>query len=134
MLANSHRAEQPGESISAPDERFQKCAVELDLLAAVQQNERTGPVRIPDGKPAAGRRLPKQGGCQVQLQHDVLAKYWSETIEECTARLKFFHDRLNYNASQSSGRKYLRDTYPKVDPSETRGREAAIAVPRPVDQ
>ncbi len=74
MLANSHRAEQPGESISAPDERFQKCAVELDLLAAVQQNERTGPARIPDGKPAAGRRLPKQGGCQVQLQHDVFGQ------------------------------------------------------------
>jgi hypothetical protein len=28
-----------------------------------------------------------------------LAKYWSEIIGECTARLKFFHDRLNYNAS-----------------------------------
>ncbi len=34
-----------------------------DLRGAVQPNERTGPARIPDGKPAAGGRLPKQGGC-----------------------------------------------------------------------
>ena len=51
----------------------------------------------------------------------IWAKSWSEIIEECTARLKFFQDRLNYNASQSSGRKYLRETYPKfIPPSPTR--------------
>ena len=46
----------------------------------------------------------------------IWAKSWSEIIEECTGRLKFFQDRLNYNASQSSGRKYLRETYPKFIP------------------
>ena len=46
----------------------------------------------------------------------IWAKSWSEIIEECTGRLKFFQDRLNYNAGQSSGRKYLRETYPKFIP------------------
>lgn len=54
----------------------------------------------------------------MQLNMTIWAKSWSEIIEEFTARPKFFHDRLNYNASQSSGRKYLRDTYPKFIPAK----------------
>jgi hypothetical protein len=47
----------------------------------------------------------------------VWAKTWSEVIEQCSARLRFFQDRLNYNASQNSGIQFLRDTYPKFIPS-----------------
>ena len=46
----------------------------------------------------------------------IWAKSWAEIIEECTARLKFFQDCLNYNASRSSGRQYVRETYPKLSP------------------
>ena len=47
----------------------------------------------------------------------IWAKSWSKRLlRNAPARLKFFQDRLNYNASQSSGRKYLRDTYPKFIP------------------
>jgi len=50
----------------------------------------------------------------------VWAKTWSEVIEQCTGRLKFFQERLNYNASQSTGRKHLQDTYPKFIPKFVR--------------
>ena len=46
----------------------------------------------------------------------VWAKTWSEIIEQCTGRLKFFQERLNYSASLSTGRKHLQDTYPKFIP------------------
>jgi hypothetical protein len=47
----------------------------------------------------------------------IWAKSWSEIIEQCTARLRFFQERLNYSANQSSGKQFLRDTYPKFIPS-----------------
>ena len=50
----------------------------------------------------------------------VWAKTWSEIIEQCTGRLKFFQERLNYNASLSSGRRHLQDTYPKFIPKIVR--------------
>jgi hypothetical protein len=46
----------------------------------------------------------------------IWAKSWAEVIEQCSARLRFFRERLNYNASQSSGKKFLIDTYPKFIP------------------
>lgn len=51
----------------------------------------------------------------------IWAKSWAVIIEECTARLKFFQDRLNHNASQSSDRQYLRETYPKFIPPKPEG-------------
>jgi hypothetical protein len=55
----------------------------------------------------------------------IWARTWSEVIEQCTGRLKFFQERLNYTASQSSGRKYLQDTYPKFIPRKATGERAA---------
>lgn len=47
----------------------------------------------------------------------VWAKSWSEVIEDCYSRLRFFQERLNYNASHSSGKQFLQTTYPKFIPS-----------------
>ena len=82
----------------AADERFPKRPDELDLLGAVEQNERTGTARIPNGKSTSGRRLQSKADARRNYNMTIWAKSWSEIIEECTARLKFFQDRLNYNA------------------------------------
>jgi hypothetical protein len=52
----------------------------------------------------------------VQLQHDDLGEVVVRDHRGMHGALKFFQDRLNYNTSQSSGRKYLRETYPKFIP------------------
>src|SRR5690242_5382801 len=47
----------------------------------------------------------------------VWAKSCAEVIEDCTSRLRFFQERLNYTASHSSGKQFLVDTYPKFIPN-----------------
>ena len=55
------------------------------------------------------------------------AKSWAEVIEQCSARLRFFRERLNYNASQSSGKRFLIDTYPKFIPKFEKGETDSAA-------
>jgi hypothetical protein len=50
----------------------------------------------------------------------VWAKSWGEVIEDCSSRLRFFQEKLNYTASHSSGKKFLTDTYPKFIPNFTK--------------
>jgi hypothetical protein len=100
----------------ARDERFQGLNTAWTFWAL--SNEMTDEARFKT------EQSDRPRGMVYQMKNDpnknysitVWAKTWSEVIEQCTGRLKFFQERLNYNASQSSGRQFLRDTYPKFIP------------------
>lgn len=50
------------------------------------------------------------------FQISIWVKTWSQITDECKARLKFFKDRLDYNADRTSAIQYLRQTYSKYLP------------------
>lgn len=46
----------------------------------------------------------------------VWVKEWGEVIQECQERLKFFQEKLDYNATMNGGREYLNKTHEKYLP------------------
>ncbi len=101
----------------ARDERFQGVNTAWTFWAL--SNEMTDEARFKT------EQSDRPRGMVYQMKNDpsknysitVWAKTWSEVIEQCMGRLKFFQERLNYSASLSTGRKYLQDTYPKFIPT-----------------
>lgn len=100
----------------AADERFQNVRTNWTFWAL--SNKMTDQAQLESQMENQPRGVVYQSKADARRNYNmtIWAKTWSEIIEECTIRLKFFQDRLNYNASQSSGRKYLRETYPKFIP------------------
>jgi hypothetical protein len=100
----------------AADERFQNVRTNWTFWAlSNKMNEQPQLESQMENQPQ-GVVYQSKADARRNYNMTIWAKSWSEIIEECTTRLKFFQDRLNYNASQSSGRKYLREAYPKFIP------------------
>jgi hypothetical protein len=100
----------------AADERFQNVRTNWTFWAL--SNKMTDQAQLEaqmEGQPQ-GVVYQSKADARRNYNLTVWAKTWSEVIEQCSARLKFFQDRLNYNASQNSGIQFLRDTYPKFIP------------------
>src|SRR5207253_4114363 len=100
----------------AGDERFQNVRTNWTFWAlSNRMNEQAQLEAQLDGQPQ-GVVYQSKADARRNYNMTIWAKTWSEVIEQCTGRLKFFQDRLNYNASQSSGKQFLRDTYSKFIP------------------
>jgi hypothetical protein len=102
----------------AVDERFQGVSTNWTFWSL--SNEMTPEALFKTRQKDRPKGLAFQGPDDPQKNFNIAiwAKTWSEVIEQCTGRLKFFQERLNYNASQSSGRKHLQETYPKFIPKK----------------
>ena len=101
----------------AADERFQNVRTNWTFWAL--SNKMTEQAQLEaqmEGQPQ-GVVYQSKADARRNYNMTVWAKTWSEVIEQCSARLRFFQDRLNYNASQNSGIQFLRDTYPKFIPN-----------------
>ncbi len=105
----------------ATDERFQGISTTWTFWSL--SNELTPEARFKTEQKDRPKGMAFQGPNDPQKNFNITiwAKQWNEVIEQCTGRLKFFQERLNYNASQSSGRKYLQETYPKFIPKKAKG-------------
>jgi hypothetical protein len=100
----------------AADERFQNVRTNWTFWALSNKMNEQAQLESQMENQPQGVVYQSKADARRNYNMTIWAKSWSEIIEECTGRLKFFQDRLNYNASQSSGRKYLRETYPKFIP------------------
>jgi len=100
----------------AADERFQNVRTNWTFWALSNKMNEHAQLESQMENQPQGVVYQSKADARRNYNMTIWAKSWSEIIEECTARLKFFQDRLNYNASQSSGRKYLREAYPKFIP------------------
>jgi hypothetical protein len=100
----------------ATDERFQNVRTNWTFWALSNKMSEQAVLEAQMENQPQGVVYQSKADARRNYNMTIWAKTWSEIIEECTARLKFFQDRLNYNASQSSGRKYLHETYPKFIP------------------
>jgi hypothetical protein len=100
----------------AADERFQNVPTNWTFWClSNKMNEQAQLEAQLDGQPR-GVVYPGKPSPTRNYTMTIWAKSWAEVIEQCAGRLKFFQERLNYNASQSSGKQFLRDTYPKFIP------------------
>lgn len=100
----------------AADERFQNVPTNWTFWClSNRMNEQAQLEAQLDGQPR-GVVYPGKPSPARNYTMTIWAKSWAEVIEQCAGRLKFFQERLNYNASQSSGKQFLRDTYPKFIP------------------
>ncbi len=100
----------------AADERFQNVPTNWTFWClSNKMNEQAQLEAQLDGQPR-GVVYPGKPSPARNYTMTIWAKSWAEVIEQCAGRLKFFQERLNYNASQSSGKQFLRDTYPKFIP------------------
>jgi hypothetical protein len=100
----------------AADERFQNVRTNWTFWALSNKMNEQAQLESQMENQPRGVVYQSKSDARRNYNMTIWAKSWAEIIEECTARLKFFQDRLNYNASQSSGRQYLRETYPKFIP------------------
>jgi hypothetical protein len=100
----------------AADERFQNVRTNWTFWALSNKMNEQAQLESQMENQPQGVVYQSKADARRNYNMTIWAKSWSEIIYECTTRLKFFQDRLNYNASQSSGRKYLREAYPKFIP------------------
>jgi hypothetical protein len=101
----------------AADERFQNVRTNWTFWALSNQMTEQAQLEAQmEGQPQ-GVVYQSKADARRNYNMTVWAKTWSEVIEQCSTRLRFFQDRLNYNASQNSGIQFLRDTYPKFIPN-----------------
>jgi hypothetical protein len=105
-------------SVSA-DERFSGTRVrwtfwavsnEMDDLAQTESSQ-------------ANRPLGVVQQTEGKIPYTIWAKTWAQLLLEAKARLEFFREKLEYQATHESGRKYLREVYDKFLP----GLDAPIA-------
>src|ERR1017187_10109943 len=90
-------------------------------------SRRTGPSGLYRTKWIPLRSLRRRWNASRNYNMTICAKSWAEVIEQCSARRRFFRERLNYNASQSSGKRFLIDTYPKFIPKFEKGETDSAA-------
>jgi hypothetical protein len=100
----------------AADDRFQNVKANWTFWALSTRMDRYAQLEAQmEGHPR-GVVYQSKADAERNYNMTVWAKSWSEIIEQCFARLRFFQERLNYNASQSSGKQFLIDAYPKFIP------------------
>lgn len=119
----------------AADDRFQNVRTNWSFWAVSTSMDKYAQLKAQmEGLPR-GVVYQSKADAERNYNMTIWAKSWSEIIEQCSTRLKFFQERLNYNASQSSGKQFLRDTYSKFIPNlekdakvaeETAAKEAHI--------
>ena len=119
----------------AADDRFQNVRTNWSFWAVSTSMDKYAQLKAQmEGLPR-GVVYQSKANAERNYNMTIWAKSWSEIIEQCSTRLKFFQERLNYNASQSSGKQFLRDTYSKFIPNlekdakvaeETAAKEAHI--------
>lgn len=80
---------------------------------------------------SARRRANQQGRPEwivhldAEQQITILAKPWSQIIEDCRARLKFYQEKLRYTADLDSAKEYLQKTHEKYLPDVFKKTEKA---------
>ncbi len=97
----------------ARDERFR--STETSWVFWALSNELTDSAKIKvgqDGRPYGQYSVLKDDGIDVQ----VWAVPWSYVIRQCKARMSFYQERLNYEASDDAALKYLQDIHNKYLP------------------
>jgi len=111
----------------AADERFQNVRTNWTFWALSNQMDSFAQLEAQmEGQPQ-GVVYQSRANASRNYNMTVWAKSWAEVIEQCSARLRFFQERLNYNASQSSGKQFLVDTYPKFIPKFVKEENSATA-------
>jgi hypothetical protein len=101
----------------AADDRFQNVKTNWTFWALSTRMDKFAQIESQlDGFPR-GVVFQSKAGTERNYNMTVWAKSWAEVIEQCSARLRFFQERLNYNASQSTGKQFLVDAYPKFIPT-----------------
>lgn len=101
----------------AADDRFQNVKTNWTFWALSTRMDKYAQLEAQmEGQPR-GVVYQSKADAERNYNMTVWAKSWSEIIEQCSGRLRFFQERLNYNASQSSGKLFLLNTYPKFVPT-----------------
>jgi hypothetical protein len=68
------------------------------------------------------RQLNQPQGLALQTQdYQIWVKSWSQILNSCKARLRFFQERLEYSATRETGIELLRKIHSKYLPSELTG-------------
>jgi hypothetical protein len=109
----------------AADERFQNVRTNWSFWALSNKMDDFAQLEAQmEGQPQ-GVVYQSKTNANRNYNVTVWAKSWSEIIEQCTARFRFFQERLNYTASHSSGKQFLISTYPKFIPTFEKDEQAA---------
>lgn len=109
----------------AGDDRFQNVKANWTFWALSTKMDKFAHLEAQvDGLPK-GVVFQSKAAAERNYNMTVWAKSWAEVIEQCSARLRFFQERLNYHASQSSGKQFLVETYPKFIPKFEKGEISA---------
>jgi hypothetical protein len=109
----------------AADERFQNVRTNWSFWALSNKMDDFAQLEAQmEGQPQ-GVVYQSKTNANRNYNVTVWAKSWSEIIEQCTARFRFFQERLNYTASHSSGKQFLISAYPKFIPTFEKDEQAA---------
>lgn len=110
------QAESYGFAVAA-DDRFQNVRTNWSFWAVSTRMDKYATLKAQQEGLPRGVVYQSKADAERNYNLTIWAKSWSEIIEQCSSRLRFFQERLNYNANQSSGKQFLRDTYPKFIPN-----------------
>jgi hypothetical protein len=105
--------------VVARDERFHSVDIKWTFIAISNQ--------ITDDVKRWAKQKYKPPGLVYDSSDynvEVWVKTWSQVINECKARLKFFQEKLNYEVDGDSAFAYLRKTYAKYLPGCLDGKES----------
>jgi hypothetical protein len=72
--------------------------------------------------------ISRSGRSAEEFNITIWAKFWPEVIKQLHGTPEVLPEPLNYDASQSSGRKYLQETYPRFIPRKMK--DDTVAYPR----
>ncbi len=97
----------------AQDERFDKTRTKWVFIAISNHLTDDAKERVSQSGRANGIYYESNDRRVV-----VWAKEWSEIINECSARMSFFQERLQYTATNQEGRNYITKKYQQYLPSE----------------
>jgi hypothetical protein len=123
----------------AEDERFQNVRTNWIFWALSTSMDKYAQLEAQQQGLPKGVVYQSKAEAQRNYNMTVWAKSWGEVIEDCSSRLRFFQERLNYTASHSYGKQFLTDTYPKFiptfnkDESIVEAAELAAEPPIPAD-
>ena len=112
----------------AEDERFQNVRTNWIFWALSTSMDKYAQLEAQQQGLPKGVVYQSRAEAERNYNMTVWAKSWGEVIEDCSSRLRFFQERLNYTASHSSGKQFLVNTYPKFIPSLTKDENIAEEV------
>lgn len=95
----------------ATDERFHNVPAKWTFLAISNELDAYA-------EEEANQRNKPKGLIHDSAQHNITvwAKTWAEVIANARAKLQFINEKLNYNVTQESAQKYLKETHDKFIP------------------